>query len=39
MKNFLKRFDEIFIDLINGKMSNRFLDKFMYRFTDLGSYI
>ncbi|MBC8591486.1 phosphatase PAP2 family protein [Wansuia hejianensis] len=39
MKNFLKRFDEIFIDLINGKMSNRFLDKFMYRFTDLGGAI
>ena len=36
MKNRLERFDNIFIDLINGKIKNRFLDAFMYRITNLG---
>lgn len=36
MKNILKRFDDLFIELINGKMRNRHLDVFMYKVTDLG---
>lgn len=36
MKNKLKKFDDYFIDLINIKMSSRYLDRFMYRATTLG---
>jgi len=39
MGNFLKKFDSFFIYLINDKMKNKFLDKFMYRITDLGGAI
>lgn len=39
MKNRLKRFDDLFIDLINGRMNSRFLDAFMYRVTDLGGAV
>nr|WP_300001875.1 phosphatase PAP2 family protein [Tissierella sp.] len=35
----LKGFDDLFIKLINGRMSNKFLDYFMYRVTDLGGAI
>lgn len=36
MKNKLKRFDDIFIDLINRKMRNKYFDFFMIRITNLG---
>lgn len=36
MKNGLKAFDDFFIKLINSRMKNKYLDKFMYRVTDLG---
>lgn len=36
MRNRLERFDNIFLDLINGKIKNRFLDAFMYRITNVG---
>lgn len=36
MKNKLKRFDDIFIELINRKMRNRYFDYIMYRITHLG---
>lgn len=39
MKNLLKNFDDLFIDLINQKMRNRYLDVFMYKITDLGGAI
>lgn len=39
MRNRLKSFDDKFIDLINRKMRNKFLDTFMYRVTDLGGAI
>lgn len=39
MKNRLKKFDDLFIELINEKMNTRHLDKFMYRITDLGGVI
>lgn len=39
MKNGLKRFDDIFIELINGKMRHRHLDIFMYKVTNLGGAI
>ena len=39
MKNRLKRFDDLFINLINGRMNSKFLDIFMYRVTDLGGAI
>lgn len=39
MKNRLKRFDDIFIELINGKMRHRHLDVFMYKVTNLGGAI
>lgn len=37
MRNKLKKFDDIFIELINQKMRNRFFDYIMYRVTNLGS--
>lgn len=39
MKNILKRFDNYLIELINHRIKNDFLDKFMYRVTDLGGAI
>ncbi len=39
MKKRLKAFDDLFIDLINGKMKNKYLDIFMYKVTDLGGAI
>lgn len=39
MKNYLKSFDTYFINLINGKMRNKFFDKFMYKITDFGGAI
>lgn len=39
MKKLFKKFDNFFIDLINGKMRNKFFDKFMYYITDLGGAI
>ena len=39
MKNKFKQFDDLFIDLINGKMKNKHLDSFMYKVTDLGGAI
>lgn len=39
MKNLLKKFDDLFIDLINQKMRNRYLDFFMYKITDIGGAI
>jgi len=39
MKNLLKNFDDLFINLINQKMRNRYLDIFMYKVTDLGGAI
>lgn len=39
MKDLLKRFDDYLIKLINDRMKNDFLDKFMYRITDLGGAI
>lgn len=37
MKNILKEFDKKFILLINEKMKTKFLDRFMVKFTNLGS--
>ncbi len=39
MKKTLKKFDDYFIKIINGRMNNRFLDSFMYRITDFGGAI
>lgn len=39
MKNYLKKFDDFFINLINSKIKNKYLDKIMYRVTDLGGAI
>ena len=39
MKKTLKAFDDLFINLINNKMKNKYLDIFMYRVTDLGGAI
>lgn len=39
MKNKLKRFDDVFIELINNKMRNRHLDVFMYKVTNLGGAV
>lgn len=39
MKKILKRFDDYLIELINSRIKNNFLDKFMYRVTDLGGAI
>lgn len=39
MKNWFKEFDKFFINLINDRMKNRYLDLFMYRITDLGGAI
>ncbi|HLR21473.1 MAG TPA: phosphatase PAP2 family protein [Tissierellaceae bacterium] len=36
MKKLLKGFDNFFIELINNRLKNRYLDKFMYGITDLG---
>lgn len=36
MKKKLERFDNIFLELINGKINNKFLDSFMYRITNIG---
>ena len=36
MKNGLKVFDDFFIKLINSRIKNKYLDKFMYKVTDLG---
>lgn len=39
MKKYLKMFDDYFINLINSRMKNKYLDIFMYRVTDLGGAI
>ena len=39
MKNKLKKFDDLFIELINEKMNTKHLDRFMYKITDLGGAI
>ena len=39
MRNILKRFDNYFIDLINQRMRNRYLDIIMRRVTDLGGAV
>lgn len=39
MKKILKKFDDYLIELINSRIKNDFLDKFMYRVTDLGGAI
>jgi len=39
MKDILKRFDDFFIHLINSKIKNNFLDKIMYKITDLGGAV
>lgn len=36
MKKGFKAFDDFFIKLINSRIKNKYLDKFMYRVTDLG---
>lgn len=37
MRNKLKRFDDLFIELINRKMRNKHFDSIMYKITNLGS--
>jgi len=37
--NYLKKFDDFFIHLINSKIKNKYLDKIMFRVTDLGGAI
>ena len=39
MRDTLKRFDDFFIHLINSKIKNKYLDKIMYRITDLGGAV
>lgn len=39
MKDWFKEFDVFFINLINSRMKNKYLDLFMYRITDLGGAI
>lgn len=39
MKKIIKKFDEKLIRLINGRIKTKFLDKFMLKFTFLGSAI
>lgn len=39
MKKYLKSFDDYFINLINSRIKNKYLDVFMYRVTDLGGAI
>lgn len=39
MINYLKKFDDFFIHLINSKIKNKYLDKIMFRVTDLGGAI
>lgn len=36
MKNRIEKFDSMFIELINNKIKNKYLDAFMYRATNLG---
>lgn len=37
MRNKFKKFDDIFIEIINKRMGNKYLDSIMYRVTNLGS--
>lgn len=37
MKNRLKKFDDLFIEIINNRMRTKYLDYIMYRITHLGS--
>lgn len=39
MKNPLKKFDNFFINLINGKMSNRYFDFLFFHITNLGGVL
>lgn len=39
MRNILRSFDNYLIELINNRIKNDLLDKFMYRITDLGGVI
>src|SRR5690554_2261037 len=39
MRDIIKRFDAFFIHLINSKIKNKYLDKIMYRITDLGGAV
>lgn len=39
MKNIFKSFDDFFINLINSRIKNKYLDVFMFRVTDLGGAI
>ena len=39
MLNYLKKFDDFFIHLINSRIKNKYLDKIMFRVTDLGGAI
>lgn len=39
MKNLISKFDMFFINLINKKMKNTYLDKFMYKITDYGGAV
>ncbi len=39
MRKHFKAFDDLFINLINDKMKNKYLDIFMYKVTDLGGAI
>ena len=39
MKNTFRKFDDLFINLINAKIKNKYLDVFMFRITDLGGAI
>lgn len=39
MRNAFKWFDDKFIDIINNKLNNKFLDKFMLIFTNFGGVI
>ncbi|MGM0396066.1 MAG: phosphatase PAP2 family protein [Bacillota bacterium] len=39
MKDILKRFDDHFIQLINSRIKNPYLDRFMLRITDLGGAV
>lgn len=39
MRNIFKEFDNRFIELINEKMKTKFLDRFMVKFTNMGSAV
>lgn len=39
MKNKLKKFDDLFINIINRKMKHKYLDTIMYRATNLGGAV